>query len=238
MSAIYVGMAESVENYCPHDWHCALRYPRGIPRSRDGVRRKNEHALVVGADGRAGGYQVHVRRLLPGLRQRQGLWRSSRSAHPWLDDKVTVARLHLCRKRLFEIFRIVYSDPHLRGGIERYPSLRVAYIEEREVIGPNKPQKVYSSVLVKAVNGLEQVPFALPSLLPRCSVEITSDVPMQVDRRARRRRCEWCVMLCLFSCLLKSIVRWPIGARAGFRSEERNWRLLRDGSTGRVGNDR
>ncbi|CAA6671267.1 unnamed protein product [Spirodela intermedia] len=51
------------------------------------------------------------------------------------------------------------GDPRARHILDlmiRYPSLRVAYIEEKEVIGPNKPQKVYSSVLVKAVNGLEQ----------------------------------------------------------------------------------
>ncbi|KAF7112669.1 hypothetical protein RHSIM_RhsimUnG0205500 [Rhododendron simsii] len=40
----------------------------------------------------------------------------------------------------------------------RYPSLRVAYVEEKEDIVANKPrpQKVYSSILVKAVNGFDQ----------------------------------------------------------------------------------
>ncbi|KAL5707496.1 putative callose synthase 8 [Ranunculus cassubicifolius] len=38
----------------------------------------------------------------------------------------------------------------------RYPSLRVAYIEEKEEIGPQKPQPIYSSILVKAVNNLEE----------------------------------------------------------------------------------
>lgn len=39
----------------------------------------------------------------------------------------------------------------------RYPSLRVAYVEEKEEILSNKTQKVYSSILVKAVNGFDQV---------------------------------------------------------------------------------
>lgn len=39
----------------------------------------------------------------------------------------------------------------------RYPSLRVAYVEEKEEMA-DRPCKVYSSVLVKAVNGFDQVP--------------------------------------------------------------------------------
>ncbi|GAB2216129.1 hypothetical protein Droror1_Dr00023897 [Drosera rotundifolia] len=38
----------------------------------------------------------------------------------------------------------------------RYPSLRVAYVEEKELIVADKVQKVYSSVLVKAVNHFDQ----------------------------------------------------------------------------------
>ncbi|KAJ9537860.1 hypothetical protein OSB04_030593 [Centaurea solstitialis] len=38
----------------------------------------------------------------------------------------------------------------------RYPSLRVAYVEEREEIVENKPLTTYSSVLVKAFNGYDQ----------------------------------------------------------------------------------
>ncbi|CAN1140669.1 Putative callose synthase 8 [Linum perenne] len=38
----------------------------------------------------------------------------------------------------------------------RYPSFRVAYVEEKEEIVNGKHPKVYSSVLVKAVNGLDQ----------------------------------------------------------------------------------
>ncbi|KAK3011390.1 hypothetical protein RJ639_012460, partial [Escallonia herrerae] len=38
----------------------------------------------------------------------------------------------------------------------RYPSLRVAYVEEKEEILADKPRKVYSSILVKAVNDLDQ----------------------------------------------------------------------------------
>ncbi|KAH7512777.1 hypothetical protein FEM48_Zijuj12G0126200 [Ziziphus jujuba var. spinosa] len=50
-------------------------------------------------------------------------------------------------------------DPHARDIIDlmtRYPSLRVAYVEEKEVIVGHKTPKVYSSVLVKAVNGYDQ----------------------------------------------------------------------------------
>lgn len=39
----------------------------------------------------------------------------------------------------------------------RYPALRVAYIEEKEEIVGDKPQKVYSSVLAKAVGNFDQV---------------------------------------------------------------------------------
>ncbi|KAL4198845.1 hypothetical protein AMTRI_Chr03g48090 [Amborella trichopoda] len=38
----------------------------------------------------------------------------------------------------------------------KYPSLRVAYIEEKEQIGNGKAHKVYSSILVKAVNNLDK----------------------------------------------------------------------------------
>ncbi|KAJ7948849.1 Callose synthase-like protein [Quillaja saponaria] len=50
-------------------------------------------------------------------------------------------------------------DPHHQDIIDlmkRYPSLRVAYIEEKEEIVGGKLHKVYSSKLVKAVNGYEQ----------------------------------------------------------------------------------
>lgn len=39
----------------------------------------------------------------------------------------------------------------------RYPSVRVAYVEEKEEIVEDIPQKVYSSILVKAVDDLDQV---------------------------------------------------------------------------------
>ncbi|KAL1299856.1 hypothetical protein HN51_044400 [Arachis hypogaea] len=51
------------------------------------------------------------------------------------------------------------NDPHYRDIIDlmiRYPSLRVAYVEEKEEIIQRKPHKVYSSKLVKVVNGFEQ----------------------------------------------------------------------------------
>ncbi|KAF3442292.1 hypothetical protein FNV43_RR16208 [Rhamnella rubrinervis] len=51
------------------------------------------------------------------------------------------------------------GDPHAQDIIDlmiKYPSLRVAYVEEKEVIVADKPQKVYSSILVKAVNGYDQ----------------------------------------------------------------------------------
>ncbi|KAL6506932.1 putative callose synthase 8 [Orobanche hederae] len=38
----------------------------------------------------------------------------------------------------------------------KYPSLRVAYVEEKEEIVPDRPPTVYSSILVKAVNGFDQ----------------------------------------------------------------------------------
>ncbi|XP_042489726.1 putative callose synthase 8 isoform X2 [Macadamia integrifolia] len=50
------------------------------------------------------------------------------------------------------------GDPHAQDILDlmiRYPSLRVAYVEEKEEIG-NKHQKIYSSILVKAVNNLDQ----------------------------------------------------------------------------------
>ncbi|KAH9779585.1 putative callose synthase 8 [Citrus sinensis] len=48
------------------------------------------------------------------------------------------------------------GDPRAQDMIDlmiRYPSLRVAYVEETEVFDANKPRKVYSSILVKGVNG-------------------------------------------------------------------------------------
>ncbi|RWV90457.1 hypothetical protein GW17_00047337 [Ensete ventricosum] len=51
------------------------------------------------------------------------------------------------------------GDPHAQDILDlmiRYPSLRVAYIEEKEVNSFDNRQKVYSSVLVKADNNLDQ----------------------------------------------------------------------------------
>ncbi|KAK3198514.1 hypothetical protein Dsin_021929 [Dipteronia sinensis] len=51
------------------------------------------------------------------------------------------------------------GDPHAQDILDlmiRYPSLRVAYVEEKEEIVADKPRKVYSSILLKAVNGLDQ----------------------------------------------------------------------------------
>uniref|UniRef100_A0A0E0JXY1 1,3-beta-glucan synthase n=1 Tax=Oryza punctata TaxID=4537 RepID=A0A0E0JXY1_ORYPU len=52
-----------------------------------------------------------------------------------------------------------HGDPHAQDIIDlmtRYPTLRVAYIEEKEIIVNNRPHKVYSSVLIKAENNLDQ----------------------------------------------------------------------------------
>ncbi|XP_010257761.1 PREDICTED: putative callose synthase 8 isoform X2 [Nelumbo nucifera] len=51
------------------------------------------------------------------------------------------------------------GDPRAQDILDlmiRYPSLRVAYVEEKEEIVGDKPQKVYSSILVKAINTLDQ----------------------------------------------------------------------------------
>ncbi|XP_009622154.1 putative callose synthase 8 isoform X2 [Nicotiana tomentosiformis] len=51
------------------------------------------------------------------------------------------------------------GDPQAKDILDlmiRYPSLRVAYVEEKEEITADKPRKVYSSILVKAVNGFDQ----------------------------------------------------------------------------------
>ncbi|KAJ4977031.1 hypothetical protein NE237_002137 [Protea cynaroides] len=50
------------------------------------------------------------------------------------------------------------GDPHAQDILDmmiRYPSLRVAYVEEKEETG-NKDQKSYSSILVKAVKNFDQ----------------------------------------------------------------------------------
>ncbi|XP_072998818.1 putative callose synthase 8 isoform X1 [Typha latifolia] len=51
------------------------------------------------------------------------------------------------------------GDPRAKDIIDlmiRYPSLRIAYIEEKEEIVGSSPRKVYSSVLIKAENNLDQ----------------------------------------------------------------------------------
>ncbi|KAH6785388.1 hypothetical protein C2S51_037843 [Perilla frutescens var. frutescens] len=51
------------------------------------------------------------------------------------------------------------GDPQVQDMLDlliRYPSLRVAYVEEREENEPDRPPKVYSSILVKGVNGFDQ----------------------------------------------------------------------------------
>ncbi|XWS10813.1 hypothetical protein CRYUN_Cryun38cG0030100 [Craigia yunnanensis] len=52
------------------------------------------------------------------------------------------------------------GDPRaedIKDLMRRYPALRVAYIEEKEEIVGDKPQKVYSSILAKAVGNFDQV---------------------------------------------------------------------------------
>ncbi|KAF7836581.1 putative callose synthase 8 [Senna tora] len=56
------------------------------------------------------------------------------------------------------------GDPHAQDIIDlmkKYPSLRVAYVDEKEEIVQGKPHKVYSSNLVKVVNGYEQVIYSI-----------------------------------------------------------------------------
>ncbi|EHA8590235.1 callose synthase 5 [Cocos nucifera] len=63
------------------------------------------------------------------------------------------------------------GDPHAQDIIDlmiRYPSLRVAYIEESEKIAGSKPHKVYHSVLVKAGNNLDQEIYRIK--LPGCPI--------------------------------------------------------------------
>ncbi|GFQ05755.1 putative callose synthase 8 [Phtheirospermum japonicum] len=51
------------------------------------------------------------------------------------------------------------GDPQARDILElmiKYPSLRVAYVEEKEEIVPDRSPNVYSSILLKAVNGFDQ----------------------------------------------------------------------------------
>lgn len=56
-------------------------------------------------------------------------------------------------------------------AVLRYPSLRVAYVEEREEIVSDVPKKVYYSILVKAVNGFDQVAKAfLQYLIIWCAI--------------------------------------------------------------------
>ncbi|GJM90728.1 hypothetical protein PR202_ga07036 [Eleusine coracana subsp. coracana] len=53
----------------------------------------------------------------------------------------------------------IKGDPHAQDIIDlmtRYPALRVAYIEEKEVIVNNRTQKVYSSILIKGENNFDQ----------------------------------------------------------------------------------
>ncbi|KAJ6333125.1 hypothetical protein OIU77_009065 [Salix suchowensis] len=59
------------------------------------------------------------------------------------------------------------GDPHAQDILDlmnRYPSVRVAYVEEIEEIVKDKSQKVYSSILVKAVGGFDQASKALVSM--------------------------------------------------------------------------
>ncbi|KAB1214970.1 putative callose synthase 8 [Morella rubra] len=56
------------------------------------------------------------------------------------------------------------GNPHADDIVDllkRYPTLRVAYVGEKEEIVADKPRKVYSSLLVKGVNGLEQVVYRI-----------------------------------------------------------------------------
>jgi callose synthase len=54
----------------------------------------------------------------------------------------------------------IHGDPHAADILNlmvTYPSLRVAYIDQVEEREKDKPHKAYYSILVKAVNGLDQI---------------------------------------------------------------------------------
>ncbi|KAK8913562.1 putative callose synthase 8 [Platanthera zijinensis] len=75
-----------------------------------------------------------------------------------LDALVDVKFTYVIACQMFGLQK-TSGDSHAQDIIDlmsRYPSLRVAYIEEKEEIVDGKPNKVYSSILVKAVNKLDQ----------------------------------------------------------------------------------
>ncbi|EPS71880.1 hypothetical protein M569_02879 [Genlisea aurea] len=76
-----------------------------------------------------------------------------------LDALIDMKFTHVVSCQIYgsQKFIVDSSDKPSRFG-HRYPSLRVAYVEEKEKEGivPGESPKVYSSVLVKAVNGFDQ----------------------------------------------------------------------------------
>ncbi|PIN16654.1 1,3-beta-glucan synthase/callose synthase catalytic subunit [Handroanthus impetiginosus] len=75
-----------------------------------------------------------------------------------LDALVDMKFTHVVSCQMYGAQR-TSGDPQAQDILDlmiRYPSLRVAYVEEKEEIVDNKTEKVYSSILVKAVNGFDQ----------------------------------------------------------------------------------
>ena len=124
--------------------------------ARSWVHRKQEW-YIISSIRCSSRYEIHVCRVLSNVWFTKIIWRSSSPRHTWVDDKVCLSRKKL--KNLKNTPSINFRSYLITYLIAawRFPSLRVAYVEEKEEIVADKPLKVYSSILVKAVNGFDQV---------------------------------------------------------------------------------
>ncbi|KAK9085808.1 hypothetical protein Sjap_026219 [Stephania japonica] len=92
------------------------------------------------------------------IQRRRNKQDSLRSLSTQLDALIDMKFTHVISWQKFGAQKSL-GNPQAKdviGLMRRYPSLRVAYVEEKEVIGAKNTCKIYSSILVKAVNGLDQ----------------------------------------------------------------------------------
>ncbi|XP_042020484.1 putative callose synthase 8 isoform X2 [Salvia splendens] len=92
------------------------------------------------------------------LQSYEAIDRANDTLSAQLDALVDVKFSHVVSCQMFGAQK-ASGDPQAQDILElliRHPSLRVAYVEEKENFEVDGPPKVYSSILVKAVNGFDQ----------------------------------------------------------------------------------
>lgn len=117
--------------------------------------RKEKSEILVCSIRSSGWHEIYLCCYLPNLWKSETEWRSSCNRHSEFDGQVCF----VCWSKNDCTISLSYfvQDSNSCWFLCSNPSLRVAYIDEVEEREGGKVQKVYYSVLVKAVDNLDQV---------------------------------------------------------------------------------